>query len=112
MLVLSRYNKESIFIGGEVCVTVVEIRSDTVKIGIDAPRWMPVNREEIDRRIEESLPGTRESNSYQAIVEYGFHVSHGSVWLKEYFENPDDYREFRRTWWLAKKGNADVAHTA
>ena len=47
MLVLSRRSNESIVINGNITVTVLEIRGDHVRIGIDAPREITVHREEI-----------------------------------------------------------------
>ena len=52
MLVLSRKKNESIVIGGCITVTVVDIRGDKVRLGIDAPRDIPVHREEIAKAIE------------------------------------------------------------
>ncbi len=47
MLVLSRKKDEPIRIGDDVIITVVEIRGDKVRIGIDAPKEMPVHRQEV-----------------------------------------------------------------
>ncbi|MEZ5321037.1 MAG: carbon storage regulator CsrA [Microthrixaceae bacterium] len=47
MLVLSRKSGESIVINGNITVTVVEIRGDHVRLGIDAPREITIHREEI-----------------------------------------------------------------
>src|SRR5690606_3919942 len=47
MLVLTRRRDESIMIGDDIRVTVVEVRGDQVKLGIDAPRSIPVHREEV-----------------------------------------------------------------
>lgn len=47
MLVLTRKPKESIIIGDDVEVTVVEIRGDQVRLGIEAPRALSVFRKEI-----------------------------------------------------------------
>lgn len=47
MLVLSRKIGESIVIGSEVTVTVVEFRGDQVRLGVDAPRSVQIYREEI-----------------------------------------------------------------
>lgn len=47
MLVLTRKTKESITIGNDVQVTVLEIRGSQVRLGIKAPRETPVNRTEI-----------------------------------------------------------------
>ncbi len=51
MLVLSRKKNESIIIDGSITVTVVEIRGDKVRLGISAPRDIPIHREEIYDRI-------------------------------------------------------------
>lgn len=47
MLVLSRRPGESIMIGAEVVVTVLEVSGDTVRIGVRAPRHIAVHREEV-----------------------------------------------------------------
>ena len=52
MLVLTRRANQSIMIGSEVVVTVLEVRGDQVRIGIDAPRSVSVHREEVFRELE------------------------------------------------------------
>ena len=47
MLVLSRKKNESVVINNDVVVTVVEIRGDKVRLGIVAPRDVPVHRQEV-----------------------------------------------------------------
>ncbi len=47
MLVLSRYCDESIYIGDDVVVTIVDIRGDRVRLGIQAPAHISVHRKEI-----------------------------------------------------------------
>jgi len=47
MLVLSRQCDETIIIGDNIRVTIVEVRGDKVRIGIDAPRDVSVHRQEI-----------------------------------------------------------------
>ncbi len=47
MLVLSRHRNQQIFIGDDIVVTVVEIRGDKVRLGIDAPTDVPVHRSEV-----------------------------------------------------------------
>lgn len=54
MLVLSRKKDESIAIGHEIKVTVVDIRGDKVRLGIEAPRDIPVHRQEVEDAINES----------------------------------------------------------
>lgn len=51
MLVLTRRKNERIRIGESIVVTVVEIRGDKVRIGIDAPQDIPVHREEVYQAI-------------------------------------------------------------
>jgi carbon storage regulator len=52
MLVLSRKKNESIVIGDDVVVTVVEVRGDKVKLGIEAPKEVTVHREEVYNAIQ------------------------------------------------------------
>lgn len=52
MLVLSRKKGEKIRIGENIELTIVDIRGDKIRLGIDAPRDIPVHREEIARAIE------------------------------------------------------------
>ena len=47
MLVLSRHRDESIMIGDDVVVTIVDIRGDKVRLGIEAPTDIPVHRQEV-----------------------------------------------------------------
>ena len=52
MLVLTRKLGESIRIGDDISVRVVEIHSDSVRIAIEAPREIPVHREEIWNQVQ------------------------------------------------------------
>lgn len=47
MLVLSRKKDESIMIGDDIQIVIVDIRGDVVRLGINAPRKTPVHRKEI-----------------------------------------------------------------
>ena len=47
MLVLSRQRDESIIIGDNVVITIVDIRGDKVRLGIEAPDEIPVHRQEV-----------------------------------------------------------------
>ena len=53
MLVLSRKKNESILIANSIVVTVVEVRGDKVRIGIEADRGIPVHRSEVAAAIAE-----------------------------------------------------------
>jgi len=60
MLVLSRQRDESIIIGDNIVVTIVDIRGDKVRLGIDAPGEIPVHRREVYEAIQrENLRASR-----------------------------------------------------
>ncbi len=52
MLVLSRQRDESIMIGDDVEITIVDVRGDKVRLGITAPKEIPVHRREIYDAIQ------------------------------------------------------------
>lgn len=54
VLVLTRRSGESVMIGDDVVVTVVEVRGDVVRLGIQAPREVRVHREEVYRAVGEA----------------------------------------------------------
>ena len=53
MLALARKVNESIVIGNDIEVTILEIKGDQIKIGIDAPKSVPIYRKEIYVQIQE-----------------------------------------------------------
>ncbi|MEI6240598.1 MAG: carbon storage regulator CsrA [Planctomycetia bacterium] len=60
MLVLSRQRDESIMIGDNIVVTIVDIRGDKVRLGINAPSEIPVHRQEVYEAIQrENLRASR-----------------------------------------------------
>jgi carbon storage regulator len=60
MLVLSRQRDESIIIGDNIVVTIVDIRGDKVRLGINAPTEIPVHRQEVYEAIKrENLRSSR-----------------------------------------------------
>ena len=52
MLVLSRKKDESIMVGDNIKLTIIEIRGDKVRLGIEAPRDVTVHREEIYKIVK------------------------------------------------------------
>lgn len=52
MLVLSRQRDESIIIGDNIVITIVDIRGDKVRLGIEAPKEVPVHRQEVYDAIQ------------------------------------------------------------
>ena len=52
MLVLSRQKDESIVIGDDVEITIVDVRGDKVRLGITAPKHIPVHRREVYDAIQ------------------------------------------------------------
>lgn len=60
MLVLSRNRDESIMIGDNIVITIVDIRGDKVRLGINAPTEVPVHRQEVYEAIQrENLKATQ-----------------------------------------------------
>ena len=56
MLVLSRKKNESVVINSDVVITVIEVRGDKVRLGIVAPKDVPVHREEVYQAIHGHTP--------------------------------------------------------
>jgi carbon storage regulator len=70
MLVLSRKKNESIVINDDITIVVVEIRGDKVRLGVEAPKEVPVHRNEvyeaIRRNQEQAAKGTTEASEADA----------------------------------------------
>ena len=60
MLVLSRKKNESIIIDDNIVITVVEVRGDKVRLGIQAPREVPIHRSEVYEAIQAERAATKE----------------------------------------------------
>lgn len=54
MLALTRKNGESIVIGNDIEITILDVKGDQVKVGISAPKSVPVYRKEIYLQIQEA----------------------------------------------------------
>ena len=67
MLVLSRKKNESIIINDDITIVVVEIRGDKVRLGVEAPKEVPVHRNEVYEAIRRNQQKT--DPSAQPMVE-------------------------------------------
>ena len=65
MLVLSRKKNESIVIDDNIVITVVEVRGDKVRLGIQAPREVPVHRSEVYEAIQTDLSAPADATEEQ-----------------------------------------------
>ncbi len=54
MLILTRHSEEALKINDDITVTVLSVQGNQVRLGIDAPRYVEVHREEIYHRIQQS----------------------------------------------------------
>jgi carbon storage regulator len=80
MLVLSRQRDQSIIIGDNIVVTVVDIRGDKVRLGIDAPSEIPVHRREVYEAIQrENLRASRLEPKDTRPLEEGRAAGSGTV---------------------------------
>ena len=77
MLVLSRRKDETIMIGDDIEITVVDIKGDTVRIGIAAPRHVTVHRKEVYEAIkaeniaaaqQQAVPDTKSLGALGALL--------------------------------------------
>ena len=66
MLVLSRKKNESIVINDEITIVVVEIRGDKVRLGIEAPKEVPVHRREVYEAIKRSEANQSDETTKEA----------------------------------------------
>ena len=71
MLVLSRKRDETIMIGDNIEISIVDIKGDTVRVGINAPRSVSVHRKEIFEAIKEENIATTKSQSVPKLESIG-----------------------------------------
>ena len=69
MLALSRKKDEAIIINDDIEVTVIEIKGDQVKLGISAPKAVPINRKEVYMQILDSNKEAAESVDAKSLAQ-------------------------------------------
>lgn len=70
MLALTRKKGESLVINNNVEITVLEIRGDQIKLGITAPRDVPVYRKEIYVQIQEENENAISADAYESLKNF------------------------------------------
>ncbi len=68
MLVLSRLRDESIIIGDNIVVTVIDIRGDKVRLGFEAPKEIPIHRQEVYDVIQRERKAEEERSKLENTV--------------------------------------------
>ncbi len=68
MLVLSRKKNESIVINNDITIVVVEIRGDKVRLGVEAPKEVPVHRREVYEAILRNAQDENQSNGAPGVA--------------------------------------------
>ena len=71
MLILSRKVNEKIMIGDDISVSIIEVRGDQVRIGVDAPRTVKVFRQEVFDAIKAENRAAAESRPVLPVVDFG-----------------------------------------
>jgi carbon storage regulator len=74
MLALSRKSNESIMLGNDIEITVLEIKGDQVKIGVKAPKSVAIFRKEIYLQIQEENKKAAEQNVDRETIENLFKI--------------------------------------
>lgn len=68
MLALSRRINETIIIGNDIEITVLEVKGDQVKLGISAPKSVPIYRKEIYAQIKASNKEAADTNTAEEVL--------------------------------------------
>lgn len=67
MLALSRKKNEALVIDNKIEVTILEIKGDQVKVGISAPKEVPIYRKEVYLQIQEANKQSLEAEGFEAL---------------------------------------------
>jgi len=70
MLALTRKKGEALMINNNVEITILEVRGDQVKIGIDAPKDVPIYRKEVYLQIQEENKASFSPEGLEALKEF------------------------------------------
>ena len=71
MLILSRKIDEKIMIGDDISISIIEIRGDQVRIGVDAPKKVKVFRQEVFDAIKAENKAAAKSKPVLPVVDFG-----------------------------------------
>lgn len=109
MLVLKRRVNESVFIGDNIRVTVVGMGDNSLGLGFDAPKDVPIHREEVAVKIKKGVPFKKKSSNQSAITEIenavaanrGYnHAVDFQTAIDEIFDMSADYLTYRASYAL------------
>lgn len=108
MLCLSRKRGESIVINDNIWVMVIDIRGDTVRLGIGAPKEVPVHREEVYRAIQEDGP-TRAVSANPPVAEQHVDAEDAAQRPQRQLAQRDaDWRTFRVQQQVLRPGDMQI----
>jgi len=82
VLVLTRKQGEKILIGDDIVITILDVRGDSIRIGIDAPRGVGIQRDEVVRAVTEANIAANIAASRAAVAslgQFGVHLSVNSA---------------------------------
>jgi carbon storage regulator len=68
MLVLTRRPGQSVMVGDDVVITVLEVRGEVIRLGIAAPRTVQVHREEVYRELQRANQEAASSSDHAALA--------------------------------------------
>ena len=69
MLALTRKKGESLVINNDIEITILEIRGDQIKLGVSAPKEVPIYRKEVYTRIQQENRKSADAQNAQALKE-------------------------------------------
>ena len=69
MLALTRKKGESLVINNDIEITILEIRGDQIKLGVSAPKEVPIYRKEVYTQIQQEIRKSADAQNAQALKE-------------------------------------------